>query len=151
MSYFLPGIFYASLFYQTMVMEVLIVDSSIQIIQRLEEMLSELSLIKAIYTTDSYTNAGEFFTKHRPGIVLLGINIPENESLKLLAEITAGSFKTSVIVLYLNRTEYVKEQCRLLGADYFLDKYDDFEKIPGIINGIAGEDQHSNKIHNKKK
>lgn len=121
-------------------MVVLIVDSSTQISQRLEELLSELNFIKSIYTADSHTNARHLFTKYQPRIVLLGINIPENESLKLLAEIAAGSCKTSVIILFLTSNDYINDQYKLLGADYFLDKYEDFEKIPGIIAGIAKED-----------
>ncbi|MGZ8518327.1 MAG: response regulator [Chitinophagaceae bacterium] len=120
-------------------MVVLIVDSSTQVIQRLEELLSGWNFIKAIYTADSPTDARNLFTQYQPSIVLLDINIPENESLDLLAEISAGSCKTSVIVLFLVSNDYINAKYRLLGAGYFLDKYEDFEKIPGIIHGIARE------------
>lgn len=120
-------------------MEVLIIDSSIQVSLRLKEILSELKFINTIYTSNSHENASQLFFRYQPGIILLGFNIPENESLNLLAKITNSSTKTSIIALFLDKNECIVEQCRLLGADYFLDKYEDFEKIPGIINGIKAK------------
>ena len=107
-------------------MRVLITDSSIHVSQRLKEMLSELNFIESVYTTDSYSIAREIFTGFQPGIVLLGINIPENDSLKLLAEITHSSFITVVIVLFFPGNKYINEQCIKLGESYFLVKYEDF-------------------------
>jgi DNA-binding NarL/FixJ family response regulator len=120
-------------------MEVLIIDSSIQVSLRLKEILSELKFIKAIYTTNSHANASKIFFQYQPGIILLGFNIPENDSLNLLAKITSSARKTAIIALFLDKNECIVEQCRLLGADYFLDKYEDFEKIPGIITGLKAK------------
>jgi len=118
-------------------MQVLIVDRFVPIIHRLKEMLLEINTITDIYSSVSYKTAIKVFTEKKPGIVLLGVSLPEHEFIKLLREIKTVNSKTSVIVLSINMDEYIHEQCRSLGADYFLDKYRDFESIPEVINDIT--------------
>ena len=119
-------------------MKVLIVDSSIRIMERLEEILSEAENITAIHRALSYEEAIKLFKENKHDAVLLDIYLPGNESFKLLKEIKQTGFKTSVIILSIQTDNYVQERCKLLGADFFFDKYNDFEKIPGVINAIAG-------------
>ena len=115
-------------------MQVLIVDSSSHIILRLEEMLADTPVVTVVHTSVSYENAIRLFIENKPDVVLLCAGLPDNKSLKLLSEIKAGFSKTNVVVLFTNTDECMHEQCRLLGADYLLDKYQDFEQIPGVIN-----------------
>lgn len=116
-----------------------IVDNSIEIIHRLKELLSDNQYIKKIQYAVSYTEASVQLRKNRPDIVLLDINMPENKSYRLLKEIKSGNRKTVVIVLSIHTDSVVQNMCISLGADYFFDKYHEFEKIPGIINKINGK------------
>ncbi len=118
-------------------MQVLIVDSSVQIARRLEEMLSEVNSITAVYTSVSYEDAILLFIENRPDVVLLCTGLPENKSIELLREMKTAVYRTTVVVLSVNTDEYLHEQCRLLGADCLLDKYLDFEKIPDVIDDIS--------------
>lgn len=120
-------------------MKVLIIDRSKEITQRLEELVSDENMVGSVYTINSYINATEFFVTLRPAVVLLGVSMPEIDSLKLLATITAMNGKTWVIVLFFNGSEPIRDQYKMLGAHYCLDKYEDFEKLPNIIRRIASE------------
>ena len=120
-------------------MQVLIVDSSFQIIERLEEMLAEEENITGIASAVSYEEATKLFNETKPEVVLLDCCLPGNASLKLLKEIKETGSKTSVIVLSLQEDNYKMEQCKLLGADFLFDKYYGFEKIAGAIKTIAGK------------
>jgi DNA-binding NarL/FixJ family response regulator len=120
--------------------EILIVDSSMQIIIRLEEILLISVNITAFYRADSYEKAILFFKVNNPGVVLLDIGMPRNESFKLLKEIRQTGSKTCIIVLSIHIDKDIQEQCKLLGADFFLDKYHEFEKIPGIIDTITNSE-----------
>lgn len=122
-------------------MLVLIVDGSIQIIERIGEMLSESNNATAINSAISYQEAITLFKKNKPSVVLLDGYLPQNLSLKLLREIKQTGYKTAVIVLSINVDDYIKEQYMLQGADYLLDKYHEFEKIPIVINAIAGNNR----------
>ena len=120
-------------------MKILIVDTFVQMIARLEEILSEVAVDLTIYSAVSYEAAAKLFKENMPGVVLLNISLHCNESFRLLTEIKEAGCNTSVIVLSINTDAHIQEQCKLLSADYFLDKYYDFEKIPAVINTIAGK------------
>jgi chemotaxis response regulator CheB len=118
-------------------MQLLIVDSSSHIIQRLEEMLADAPAINTVYTSVSYENAIKLFVENKPDIVLLCACLPENKSLKLFNKIKSSIYKSAVVMLFVNTDEYIYNQYRLLGADCLLDKYRDFEQIPGVINSMV--------------
>lgn len=118
-------------------MEILIVDSSIQIIERLGELISEEENIKTIYRAVSYKAASELFNETKPDVVLLDIGLPQNKSVDLLKEIKAANNKTVVIVLSIHVDEGTKQKYKSLGIDFFFDKYNDFEKIPAVINNVS--------------
>ena len=67
---------------------------------------------------------------------MLDIDLPQNESFKLLKLIKQAAIFTPVIILSAHTDGYVLRQCKLMGADYYFDKYHEFEKIAGIINSI---------------
>ena len=68
-------------------MKILIVDSSVQMIQRLEEILSEAAIDLTIYSTVSYEAAAKLFKENIPDIALLNISLHGTESFTLLKEI----------------------------------------------------------------
>lgn len=122
-------------------MLVLIVDGSIQIIERIVEMLSESTNATAINSAISYQEASTLFNNNKPSVVLLDGYLPQNQSFKLLKEIKHTGYKTAIIVLSISIDEFIKKQYMLQGADYVLDKYLEFEKIPIVINSITGNDR----------
>src|SRR5205085_1630879 len=110
-------------------MLILIVDSSMQIIERLEEIISEAKNITGIHRAVSSEEAKRLFKENRYDTVILDIDLPGNESLKLLKEIKTRDRKTTAIILFTHMDNYIREQCKYLGTDFFFDKYYDFEKI----------------------
>ncbi len=118
-------------------MKVLIADKSKQIVRRLEEMLLGTVNGITVSSTSSYENWQQRLHEQQPDIVLLGISLPENECLQLIGGIKKATQKITVIVLSTNVNPFFYGQCRALGADYFLDKYYEFEKIPDLINDIS--------------
>ena len=117
-------------------MQVLIVDSSAGIIERLEEIISETKKITAIHRAVSYEDAKILYKKNKYDVVLLDINLPRNKSLKLLKEIKKTGSKTCVIIMFTHMDNYILEQYKSLGADFFFDKYYDFENIGGLLETL---------------
>ncbi len=125
-------------------MHVLIVDSSVEIIGRLEEILIEEKSIRMISSAISYEEATKSLKENKTDVVLLDCSLPGNGSLEILKEIKKPGSKTSVIVLSNQTNIYKQEQCKLMGVDFFFDKYYGFEKIPGAIKTIAAGKKANN-------
>ena len=85
----------------------------------------------------SYEEAKLLFKQNEPEVVVLDINFPGNKSYQLLKEIKETSPQTVVIVLSFRLDEHILQQCSSLGADFFFDKYYEFENVPVIINEMA--------------
>ena len=118
-------------------MVVLVVDSSVFIIERWQHILSEAEYITAVYGAVSYKDAARLFKEIKPDVVLLDNGLPGNMSVDLLNEFKATSADTPVIILANSIDHQMQVKYKSLGANFYFDKYNDFEKIPGIINNIV--------------
>ncbi len=118
-------------------MKILIVDSSTEIIQRLKELLQDIDEIVSIYSTTFSSKAATLFEDSKPDVVLLDLNLPGNQSIDFLKLINATPKSALVIGLFIHLDQLLQNQFNKIGIDYLIDKYDDFEKIPGIINSIV--------------
>lgn len=118
-------------------MQILIVDSYREIINRLKDLVQETAGVKNILDASNYKDAVQLFRDKKPGVVILDINLPDNQSIDILKEIKNSALGTHVIVLSIHVNEQLQNQCELQGADYFFDKYHDFEKIPRVIEYIV--------------
>lgn len=120
-------------------MKVLIVDSSVEIIERLQQQLADIKNISSVYGAVAQKDGLEFFRKISPSVVLVDSGLRKNESFELVKEIRQSEVKTHIIVLLNGEDELLYGKFRSLGVDFFFDKYHEFEKIPGAINYIAAE------------
>ena len=116
---------------------VLVVDSSVFIIERWQNILSETENIKTVYGAVAYKDASVLFKEIKPNVVLLDGGLPGSSSIDLLKEFKATNENTTVIILSNSIDTHVAEKCKSLGADFFFDKYQDFEKIPAFITANA--------------
>src|SRR5258708_6756921 len=118
-------------------MKVLVVDSSVLIIERLQNMLTETGTIKNVYGAVSYKDAAEQFHQIDFSVVLLDDNLPANRSVELLTMIKRTNDAVPVIILANGIDQFSKLKYQALGADQFFDKYHEFELIPGVINSLS--------------
>jgi DNA-binding NarL/FixJ family response regulator len=120
-------------------MQVLIVDSSRLIIERLRLMLSETENIIHAYGAASYKECISFLNEIKLNVVLIDSGLPGNECIALVKEVKDVNSNTRVIVLVNGEDEHLQIKCKSLGTDFFFDKYHEFEKIPEAINRIAND------------
>jgi DNA-binding NarL/FixJ family response regulator len=120
-------------------MKILIADRSVQIIDRLEGMVVDNCGSQKIYRAMNFHEALKFFSELKPEVVLLDMNFPGNQSFDLLKLMKETNNKTCVVALSIYAGDNIRKQCIQLGTDHFLDKYNEFEKITGIISAMASK------------
>lgn len=118
-------------------MHTLIIDGSPEIAKRLRELISEANKSTSVDTAFSYRDATAILEKARPDVVVIDVDLPQNQSFELLKFLNTADAKPLIIVLSIHNDAYTKNQCLILGADYFFDKYQEFEKIPGLIDSLS--------------
>lgn len=112
---------------------ILIVDDNMRFVERIICMLEELDNIGYINVATEYNQAIKFFEEEKPDLVLLDINLPGKSGIELLRRIKESRSKSEVIMVSNHADDYYRQQCRELGAKYFLDKSNDFGMVPEII------------------
>ncbi len=100
--------------------------------------LSELTCIAVIENSDNGIEALNMILRDCPDVILLDINLPGKSGLSILKEIKTQS-QAKVIMLTNYSDEYYRSLCSRLGADHFLDKSTEFEKIPSLLTNIFGK------------
>jgi DNA-binding NarL/FixJ family response regulator len=116
-------------------LRILIVEDSILIRDRMNIILSELSCISKIQNSGDGNEALTMINELHPDVILLDINLPGKSGLSVLKEAKLQS-KATIVMLTNYSDEYYRSLCSRLGADHFLDKSTEFEKIPSLLSNI---------------
>lgn len=115
---------------------ILIIERSVEVLDRLVQIVSETEHPKTISKAASYEEALLLLEDVQPKIVLLDSCLPDQKSIDLLKKIKNGGGTTKVIILSNNPDTRYERHYLNMGADVFLDKYHDYEKLPSLINNI---------------
>lgn len=118
-------------------LEVLLIDDTVLILQRLKSLLSEL---KQVGRTEAVTSAEEalvLLEGYHPDIMVLDINMPGMSGIEMLRKLNLNNVIKPVVIMLTNNTfAGYRDECIRLGADYFLDKSRDFLMIPSIVEKL---------------
>ncbi len=124
---------------------VYIVDDSQAVRERLIGMISELEGTTLAGATGEPLEAVKAIRRLRPDSVILDIRMPGMSGIQILREIKQDLRAPVVIMLTNYPFGQYRRECAEAGADYFLNKSTEFEKINVILAGIACADLYSAK------
>lgn len=131
-------------------MTILIVDSSVHIIDRLESLVLEGDPQLIIHKATICAAALRLFDEFNPEVVVLDLNMPAEKPCELLKQMKEKSNETCIIALSAPVFADSGDQYKQTGADHYLDKYNEFDKISGIIKSIVeNNDRHFPDIPDK--
>ena len=115
--------------------QVLIVDDSKPIRERLMTILAESPQIRIVGQAGNGQDGWEAVQDLKPDTVILDIRLPDSTGIVLLKKIKTRYPEVKVIMLTNFDNRLYRRQCRLLGADHFLNKTLEFEKIIETVTG----------------
>lgn len=118
-------------------MRLLIIDDSKLINEKLRELLSEIENLEIVDEALNGFEGVEKYWKYKPDIVILDIKMPKLNGIEVLQNIRRINSPAKIIILTNYDNQYFKEACLAEGADYFLDKSTDFEKVYNICKELA--------------
>ena len=117
---------------------IIIVDDSKIICDRLSALIAEMATATKICCAHNFTDAVQLFEKHKADVAILDINLPDKNGIELLQEIKQKAYPVKIVIMMTeDASEEKKEKCLQFGADHFLNKFSDFEKIPAIIEQLS--------------
>ena len=121
-------------------LNVFIVDDSPIVAERLLKLLVEINDVSVAGTALDIGTSLRLIKETQPNVVILDINLNDAKfnGTDLLGMLRK-TYPDMIIIMFTNltSTQYIKK-CHALGANYFLDKSNEFEKIPKILSRIIG-------------
>jgi DNA-binding NarL/FixJ family response regulator len=127
----MPGA--ASIPYSRFTVRVLVIDDSAPVRARLVSLLG-IELPEAlIHATSSGEAALDFVRSHSIDVIVLDLHLPGREGLDLLGALKSVDHSPRVLVLTADATEQHRRACLALGAEAFLDKATEFDRVAALI------------------
>lgn len=118
-------------------MKVFLVDDSDHVIQRLSRMIAVLPGVVVMGHASDIPAALQAIRAESPDLVVLDLHLPSGSGIKVLQVIKREKPTTRVIVHTNYAFPQYQKKCIESGADAFLDKSKDFDKIPRVIQELA--------------
>jgi DNA-binding NarL/FixJ family response regulator len=118
-------------------MKVVIADDSQVVVERLADLLSDIPGVELVGRAVDAPDALRCIRQMNPDMVILDLQMPGGSGIDILRTIRPERPRLCVMIC----TNYIypqyREECLAAGANFFLDKSAEFEKIPVILRGLA--------------
>jgi len=117
--------------------KVFVVDDSVIVRERLITLLGELPNVTITGEAEKARDAIAGIQKARPDIVVLDISMPGGSGIQVLETLKKERPSPMVIMLTNFDQPQYRQRCMQLGADHFLDKSSNFERVIDIVREFS--------------
>jgi len=117
-------------------MRVFITDDSKLVVERLHDLLKDVSGVEVVGEAGDPLEAVLSIGQTKPDAVILDLQMPGGSGLDVLRAIRRGQPGVQVLICTNFPYPQYRDECIAAGANYFLDKSADFEKIPAIFREL---------------
>jgi DNA-binding NarL/FixJ family response regulator len=119
-------------------MKVFIADDSKVVVERLADLLKEVPGVQLVGRANDVPQAICSILETNPDALILDLQMPGGSGLEVLRAVRQTH--PSLYVLICTNFPYpqYREECIAAGANFFLDKSAEFEKIPIIFRDLIG-------------
>jgi DNA-binding NarL/FixJ family response regulator len=118
-------------------MKVFIADDSRVVVERLASLLEEVPGARLVGQAGDVLAAVDGIHKVKPDALILDLHMPGGSGLDVLRAIRTAHPDLFVLICTNYPYPEYREQCLIAGANLFLDKSAEFEKIPSILRELA--------------
>ncbi len=116
---------------------VLLIDGSAVIRQRVAGMLREIDGVEVVGETGDGREGLELIRKLQPDVVILDIRMPGQSGLDVLERLKTDGLSPRVIALTNYPHAAYRRRCAELGTDFFFDKSTEFEKALHVLRDLT--------------
>lgn len=120
-------------------MQVLIVDDSKLVCDRLVVMISDIPGLEIAGQATNANDAIDSIKKHKPEVVVLDIRMPGGNGFDVLKKINKYKLDPLVIMLTNYPFPQYRKKCMDAGADFFFDKSTEFYSVIEVLKKLAQE------------
>jgi DNA-binding NarL/FixJ family response regulator len=117
-------------------MRVLIADDSAVIVERLADLIKDVPGVELAGQAGDVPEAIHCIQRLKPDAVILDLQMPGGSGLDVLRAVRPDQPGLYVLICTNYPYHQYREECLAAGANYFLDKSGEFERIPRILSEL---------------
>jgi DNA-binding NarL/FixJ family response regulator len=114
-------------------MRILIADDSVIVRERLINLLTELQGVEIIGQAEDAMEARGLAEKLKPDLAILDLRMPKGSGADVLCDLKRLVPSPKVIMLTNYPHAENRKKCMEGGADFFLDKSTEFQKVISVV------------------
>jgi DNA-binding NarL/FixJ family response regulator len=118
-------------------MKVFIADDSNSVIERLTDLLEEIPGAQLVGCAGNVSEAVRGVAKTNPDALILDLQMPGGSGLDVLRAVRAEHPYLHIVICTNHPHKKYREECLNAGANFFLDKSSEFEKILSILRQLV--------------
>jgi len=131
---------------KSMSMKVVIADDSSLMRDRIRILLNNFIEVIVVGEAENGVDALQMIREKEPDLAILDIRMPDINGIEVLKKIRKLKMKTKICILTSYPYPQYRKRCLEEGADFFLSKTEDFEKITIVITNMSLDKiQHNDK------
>ena len=123
-------------------MRVFLVDDSLLVRVRLAKMLQDLWQVEKVIEAGTVAEAQGLLPDSNADVVIVDMRLPDGDGLEVLRAAKRMQPTPAVIVLTNYAYDQLRATCLEAGADEFLDKRTEFERLPAIVTELGRRTVH---------
>lgn len=118
---------------------VLLVEDSALLSERLMELISDLDGIATIAAVTTEHEAIESIQKNHPDALILDLRLKEGTGFGVMRYINTLASRPQAVIITNYALPQYRKQAEALGVRYFLDKTQEFDRLPDILGKLRDE------------
>ena len=96
-------------------------------------MVKEIECVSDVFVATNYADAIVLLEAVKPQIILLDIHLDKDSGLDMLGYVLSNYPTIKVIMVTNKASKYYRNLCKKMGSHGFIDKSEEFETIPAVI------------------
>jgi two-component system OmpR family response regulator len=125
---------------RTSTLQVLVVEDSAPVCDRIAEIVGSVPGVEVTERVASEAEARSALDKGGIDIVILDLQLRSGTGFGVLRQLQDSSDRPIVVVFTNFAVPTYRERARKMGAEYFLDKLLDLDKLPKVLAELAQAD-----------
>ena len=117
---------------------VCLVEDSSLVRLRLASMLRDLWDVEQVFEAATVAEARRLLPRVKPHLVVVDMRLPDGDGLEVVAAAKGLAPRPAVVVLTNYGYDQLRSTCLEAGADQFLDKRTEFDRLPAIVADLRG-------------
>lgn len=117
-------------------MKVFIADDSRAVVERLADLLEEVPGVRLVGRAGDVSGTVRGVHEMNPDALILDLQMPGGSGLDVLRAVRVNHPYLQVLICTNYPYLEYREECLSAGANFFLDKSEEFEKIPAILRKL---------------